>query len=59
MNSWRGSPFFGTMLVRSQSTLGCAHVAQKLLMNYRHRSDHEWIDPVGSPMSHVLADDDR
>jgi hypothetical protein len=34
-------------------------VAQKLLMNYRHKSNHDWTNPVGSHMSHVLADDDR
>jgi hypothetical protein len=27
MNSSRDSPFFWMMLARSQSTLGCAHVA--------------------------------
>jgi hypothetical protein len=46
------------MLARSHSTLGPVHMAQKLLMNYWHRSDHDQIDPVGSPMSHVLDDDD-
>jgi hypothetical protein len=30
-----------------------------LLMNYRHKSDHEWTVPVGSPMSHVLVDDEK
>jgi hypothetical protein len=34
-------------------------VAQKLLMNCRHRSDHERIDLVGSPISQVLDDDER
>jgi hypothetical protein len=58
INSQRGSPFFSMMLARSHSTLGHAHMAQKLLMNYWHRSDHDQIDPVGSPMSHVLDDDD-
>jgi hypothetical protein len=29
------------------------------MMNYRHRSDHEQTDPVGSPMSQVLVDDER
>jgi hypothetical protein len=59
MNSQRDSPFFYTMLAKSQSTLGHSQVAWKLLMNYLHRSDHEQSNPVGSDMSHVLADDDR
>jgi hypothetical protein len=58
INSRRDSPFFYTMLVKSQSTPGRAHVAWKLLINYRHKSDHERTDPTGSPMSHVLVDDD-
>jgi hypothetical protein len=29
------------------------------MTNYWHRSDHERTDLVGSPMSHVLADDDK
>jgi hypothetical protein len=37
MNSWRDSPFFCTMLARSHSTPGHAHMAQKLLVNNRHR----------------------
>jgi hypothetical protein len=34
-----------------QMTPGHSQVARKLLMNYRHRSDHERTDPVGSPTS--------
>jgi hypothetical protein len=30
-----------------------------LLINWWHRSNHDQIDPVGSPVSQVLADDDR
>jgi hypothetical protein len=37
MNSQRDSPFFWTMLARSQLTPGCPHVAQKLLVNNRHK----------------------
>jgi hypothetical protein len=33
-------------------------VAQKLLINYRNKSDQEQTDHVGSPMSQVLDDDD-
>jgi hypothetical protein len=54
-----GLSLFCTMLVRSQSTLGHTHVAQKLLMNCWHMSDHECTNPMGSPKSHVLADDDK
>jgi hypothetical protein len=35
MNSQMDSPFFWMMLARSQSTPGCAHVVQKLLVNNR------------------------
>jgi hypothetical protein len=59
LNSQRDSPFFCMMLARSQSTPGRSQVARMLLMNCRHRSDHERIDPVSSPMSHILADDDK
>jgi hypothetical protein len=58
INSRRDYPFLCTMLVRSQSAPGHAHVARKLLMNYRHKWNQERIDLVGSLMSHVLADDD-
>jgi hypothetical protein len=37
MNTRRDSPFFWMMLARSQSTLGCAHVARKLLVNIQHK----------------------
>jgi hypothetical protein len=37
MNSQRDSPFFWTMLARSQLTLGCGHVAQMLLVNSQHK----------------------
>jgi hypothetical protein len=47
------------MLVRSHSTPGRSQVAQKLLMYYQHMSDHEQTDLVGSPMSHILVDDDK
>jgi hypothetical protein len=30
-----------------------------LLMNCWHMSDHECTNPMGSPKSHVLADDDK
>jgi hypothetical protein len=43
------------MLARPQSTYGHAHVAQKLLMNYRHKWDQERTDLVRSPRSHVLV----
>jgi hypothetical protein len=47
------------MLATSQSTSGHVHVAQKLLINCRHKSDHEQNNLAGSPMSHVLANDDK
>jgi hypothetical protein len=47
------------MMARSHSTLGCSQVVLKLLMNYLKRSDNDRTDPLGSPMSHVLADDER
>jgi hypothetical protein len=47
------------MQARSLSTPGHAHVAQMFLMNYQHKLDLDHSDPVGSPMSYVLADDDR
>jgi hypothetical protein len=46
-------------MARSQWTLGHEHVAWKLLMNCQHKSNQERIDPVGSPMSHALENDDR
>jgi hypothetical protein len=52
-------PFFFTMLARFHSMPDRRHVAQELLMNCRHKSDHDRTDPVGSPMNHVPADDDR
>jgi hypothetical protein len=57
MNSQRDSPFFWTMLARSQSTLGRVHVVQKLLVNIWHRWDQECTEPEESPRSHILADD--
>jgi hypothetical protein len=59
MNSLRDSPFFCKMLTKSKSTPSCAQVTQKLLMNCQHMSDHERIDLIGSPIIHVLIDDDR
>jgi hypothetical protein len=46
-------------VLQSQSTPGHAQVAQKLLVNSRHKLNQERTDPVGSPRSHVLADVDR
>jgi hypothetical protein len=57
--SKRDSPFFYLMLAKSQSNLGCSQVAQRLLTNCQHKSDHERTDPMGSPMSDVLAGDER
>jgi hypothetical protein len=57
--SKRDSPFFYLMLAKSQSTLGCSQVVQRLLINCQHKSDHERTDPMGSPMSEVLAGDER
>jgi hypothetical protein len=59
MNSRRDSPFFWMMLSRSQSTIGRAHVAQKLLVNSRHKWFEEQTDLMWSPRSHVQADDDK
>jgi hypothetical protein len=59
MNSWSDSPFFWMKPARSHSTPGHAHVAWKLLLNSQHRWVQERTDPVGSPRSHILADEDR
>jgi hypothetical protein len=59
MNSQRDLPFFWTMPARSQLTPEHAHVAQKLLVNSRHRWLQDWINPKGSPRCQVLADDDK
>jgi hypothetical protein len=37
MNNRRDSPFFWMMLAKSQLTPGHPHVAQKLLVNSRHK----------------------
>jgi hypothetical protein len=47
------------MLARSHLTPGHIHVAQKLLINCQHKWDQERTDPVESPRSQVLADDDK
>jgi hypothetical protein len=59
MNSQRDSPFFLMTLAGSQSTLGCTHMAQKLLVNSQQKWFQERTDPVRSPRSNVLADDDK
>jgi hypothetical protein len=59
MNSRRYSPFFWMALARSQSTPGRAHVARKLLVNSQHKWFQEHTDPIGSPRSQVLEDDDK
>jgi hypothetical protein len=48
-----------TIVTLEVSHPGRSQVAQKLWTNCRHRSNHERINPVGSPVSHVLADDDK
>jgi hypothetical protein len=47
------------MLPKSHSTLGQSQVALKLLMNCLQRSDHNWTEPVGSPIDLVLAEDNK
>jgi hypothetical protein len=47
------------MLAKAHSTPSHLQVALKLLMNYQHKSDHEQAYHVGSPMSWVLANDER
>jgi hypothetical protein len=59
MNSRSDSPFFWTALARSHLTFCRAHVAQKLLLNSRHKWVQERTDPEGSPRSHALAHEDR
>jgi hypothetical protein len=59
INSQSDCPLFWTTLAKSNSTPGCVHVAQKLLLNRQHRRVQERTNPEESPRSHVLADECR